>query len=53
MAESVEGIGGVFFRTELRAGGVEVDSRVEEHEYGRFGWEADPDGNRFELRRPA
>ena len=37
---------------QLRAAGVEVDDRVEEHEYGRFGWAADPEGNRFELWRP-
>jgi predicted enzyme related to lactoylglutathione lyase len=36
----------------LRAAGVEVDDRVEEHEYGRFGWAVDPEGNRFELWQP-
>jgi predicted enzyme related to lactoylglutathione lyase len=34
---------------QLRAAGVEVDHRVEDHEYGRFGWATDPEGNRFEL----
>lgn len=38
---------------QLRAAGVEVDERVEEHEYGRFGWAVDPEGNRVELRQPA
>ena len=37
---------------QLRAAGVEVDDRVEEHEYGRFGWAVDPEGNRFELWQP-
>lgn len=37
---------------QLRERGVEVDPRVEEHEYGRFGWATDPDGNRFELWQP-
>ena len=38
---------------QLRAAGVEVDERVEEQEFGRFGWAVDPDGNRFELWQPA
>ena len=38
---------------QLRAAGVEVDERVEEQEYGRFGWAVDPEGNRFELWEPA
>lgn len=37
---------------QLRAAGAEVDERVEEYEYGRFGWAADPEGNRFELWEP-
>jgi len=37
---------------QLRAAGVPVDDRVEQHEYGRFGWAVDPDGNRFELWQP-
>lgn len=36
----------------LRAEGVEVDDKVEEHEYGKFGWIMDPDGNRIELWQP-
>jgi catechol 2,3-dioxygenase-like lactoylglutathione lyase family enzyme len=34
---------------QLRAGGVPVEEHVEAHEYGRFGWATDPDGNRIEL----
>lgn len=37
---------------QLRAAGAEVDARIEEYEYGRFGWARDPDGNRFELWEP-
>lgn len=36
----------------LREEGVEVDDRVEEYEYGRFGWVMDPEGNRIELWEP-
>jgi len=38
---------------QLRAAGVQVDDRVEEMEFGRFGWATDPEGNRFELWQPA
>ena len=38
---------------QLRAAGVEVDDRVEEMEYGRFGWASDLEGNRFELWEPS
>ena len=34
---------------QLRATGVQVDDRVHDMEYGRFGWASDPEGNRFEL----
>ncbi len=37
---------------QLRAAGAQVDDRVERHDYGRFGWAADPEGNRFELWQP-
>ena len=37
---------------QLRAAGVQVDDRVEDHSYGRFGWAVDPEGNRFELWQP-
>jgi catechol 2,3-dioxygenase-like lactoylglutathione lyase family enzyme len=38
--------------TELRAEGVDVDSKTEESEFGKFGWVMDPDGNRVELWEP-
>ncbi len=37
---------------QLEAAGATVDERVEEMEFGRFGWATDPDGNRFELWEP-
>ncbi len=37
---------------DLRARGVPVDERVEESEFGRFGWITDPEGNRIELWEP-
>ncbi len=36
----------------LRAEGVDVARKVEESEYGRFGWITDPEGNRIELWEP-
>jgi len=36
----------------LRAEGVTVDEKVDESEYGKFGWVMDPDGNRIELWEP-
>lgn len=36
----------------LRDEGVKVDDRIEEHEYGRFAWISDPEGNRIELWEP-
>jgi len=38
---------------QLRTAGVPVEDEVEEHEFGRFGWAGDPEGNRFELWQPA
>ncbi len=37
---------------ELRAEGVHVDQRVDESDFGRFGWATDPEGNRFEMWEP-
>ena len=37
---------------QLREAGVRVDDKVEEYEYGRFGWAVDPEGIRFELWEP-
>jgi len=36
----------------LRDSGAEVDPKVQEEPYGRFGWAVDPEGNRFELWEP-
>jgi predicted enzyme related to lactoylglutathione lyase len=33
----------------LREEEVQVDPKVEEYEYGKFGWIMDPEGNRVEL----
>jgi catechol 2,3-dioxygenase-like lactoylglutathione lyase family enzyme len=33
----------------LRAGGVEIDSRREDYDYGRFAWFKDPEGNRVSF----
>ena len=38
---------------QLRAAGVAVEERIEELEFGRFGWAVDPEGNRFELWQTA
>ena len=37
---------------QLRAAGADVDEKVEDYGYGRFGWAHDPEGNRFELWEP-
>ena len=36
----------------LRDEGVQME-KVEEHDYGKFGWLTDPEGNRLELWEPA
>lgn len=36
----------------LREAGVQVEERVEEYDYGRFGWFVDPEGTRIELWEP-
>jgi uncharacterized glyoxalase superfamily protein PhnB len=36
----------------LRAEGCAVDEKVEESEYGKFGWVVDPEGNKVELGQP-
>ncbi len=36
----------------VKAGGGEVIVEKEEHDFGRFGWIIDPDGNRVELWEP-
>ena len=37
---------------QLRAAGAEVDPKVQEESYGKFGWVMDPEGNRIELWEP-
>jgi predicted enzyme related to lactoylglutathione lyase len=37
---------------ELRAAGVKIEG-TEDHDYGRFAWITDPEGNRIELWEPA
>lgn len=37
---------------ELRSEGCEVDAKIEESEFGKFGWVMDPEGNRLELWEP-
>ena len=32
--------------------GVQVDDKVEEYDFGKFGWIMDPEGNRVELWEP-
>jgi len=36
----------------LKDEGVTVDARIEESEFGKFGWIVDPEGNRVELWEP-
>ena len=58
--ERVLGIGGVFFRArdldamlaQLREAGASVEEKLDESQFGRFGWATDPEGNRFELWEP-
>ena len=37
---------------QLRAAGATVEEKVEDYDFGRFGWASDPEGNRFELWEP-
>jgi len=36
----------------LRSEGCDVDAKVDESEFGKFGWVMDPGGNRIELWQP-
>lgn len=36
----------------LRAEGCQVEDKVEESDYGKFGWVLDPEGNKLELWQP-
>lgn len=37
---------------QLRDHGCDVEERIDDSEFGRFGWVADPEGNRVELWQP-
>lgn len=37
---------------QLRAEGCAVEDKIDESEYGKFGWLMDPEGNRIELWEP-
>lgn len=37
---------------ELREKGVTIAGDMQEHDYGRFGWIIDPEGNKIELWEP-
>jgi predicted enzyme related to lactoylglutathione lyase len=37
---------------QLAAAGVRIDPKRDDHEYGRFAWIWDPEGNRVELWEP-
>ena len=36
----------------LRTAGAIIDPKREDHDYGRFAWFSDPEGNRVELWQP-
>jgi predicted enzyme related to lactoylglutathione lyase len=36
----------------LRSEGCQVDPKIDESEYGKFGWVTDPEGNKIELWQP-
>ncbi len=38
--------------TALRAEGCQVMDKVDDSEYGKFGWVIDPEGNKVELWQP-
>ncbi len=38
--------------TELEKEGVTVVGKIEEYDYGKFGWILDPEGNKIELWEP-
>jgi catechol 2,3-dioxygenase-like lactoylglutathione lyase family enzyme len=37
---------------QLRSEGVHVEDKVDESEFGKFGWVVDPEGNKLELWEP-
>ena len=40
------------FLEKARQAGAEIDPKRDDHEYGRFAWVYDPDGNKIELWQP-
>ena len=40
------------FLAKASANGAKIDPKREDHEYGRFAWIMDPEGNRIELWEP-
>jgi predicted enzyme related to lactoylglutathione lyase len=38
---------------QVKEGGGQIIGEIEEHEYGKFGWFMDPDGNKIELWEPS
>lgn len=38
---------------QVKEGGAQLVGAFEEHDYGKFGWFIDPDGNKVELWEPA
>jgi catechol 2,3-dioxygenase-like lactoylglutathione lyase family enzyme len=37
---------------QLRAAGVRVEEKIDDTDFGRFGWAYDPEGNRLEFWQP-
>lgn len=37
---------------DLKAKGVQIEDKIEDYEYGRFGWFIDAEGNKVELWEP-
>ncbi len=37
---------------QVKEGGADVIDSIEDHDYGRFGWFIDPEGNKVELWEP-
>lgn len=40
------------FLAQLSREGCEVDTNIEDSEFGKFGWVVDPEGNKIELWQP-
>ena len=38
---------------QLKEEGCDVDNKVDESDFGKFGWVMDPEGNRVELWEPS